>query len=82
MPQNKLTDLNNHLFEEMERLMDDDLSGEDMKKEIKRANAITSVSNQIISNMRLQTEIVQMACDMGDVNTAEGAIKLIENEKH
>lgn len=32
--------------------------------------------------MRLQTEIVQMACDMGDVNTAEGAIKLIENEKH
>lgn len=82
MPQNKLTDLNNHLFEEMERLMDDDLSGEDMKKEIKRANAITSVSNQIISNMRLQTEIVQMAYDMGDVNTAEGAIKLIENEKH
>lgn len=82
MPQNKLTDLNNHLFEEMERLMDDDLSEEDMKKEIKRANAITSVSNQIISNMRLQTEIVQMACDMGDVNTAEGAIKLIENEKH
>lgn len=68
MPQNKLTDLNNHLFEEMERL--------------KRANAITSVSNQIISNMRLQTEIVQMAYDMGDVNTAEGAIKLIENEKH
>lgn len=32
--------------------------------------------------MRLQTEIVQMAYDMGDVNTAEGAIKLIENEKH
>lgn len=58
MPQNKLTDLNNHLFEEMERLMDDDLSEEDIKKEIKRANAITSVSNQIISNMRLQTEIV------------------------
>lgn len=45
MPQNKLTDLNNHLFEEMERLMYDDLSEEDMKKEIKRANAITSVSN-------------------------------------
>lgn len=37
MPQNKLTDLNNHLFEEMERLMDDDLSGEDMKKRDKES---------------------------------------------
>ena len=47
---NKLTDLNNHLFAEMERLSDEELSGEELQKEIERARAITAVSNQIIQN--------------------------------
>lgn len=36
MPRNKLTDLNNHLFEQLERLNDGDLEGEELEKEIKK----------------------------------------------
>lgn len=45
---NKLIDLNNHLFAEMERLGDEDLLGEDLDKEIERAKAITGVKGRAI----------------------------------
>lgn len=51
--QNKLSDLNNHLFAQMERLGEEDLSPEDLDKEIKRAKAITGVATQIINNGNL-----------------------------
>lgn len=51
--QNKLTDLNNHLFAQFERLNSEDLSAEDMEKEIQRARAITGVASQIIANGNL-----------------------------
>lgn len=37
---NTLTDLNNHLFEAMERLNDDELTPEQLDNEIKRCNAV------------------------------------------
>ena len=48
--QNTLGDLNNHLFAEIERLGDEDLKGEELEKEIMRAEAVTKVSSQIIAN--------------------------------
>ncbi len=48
--QNKLTDLNNHLFAELERLGDEDLQGDELNAEIERAKAITGVASQIIAN--------------------------------
>ena len=47
---NKLSDLNNHLFAEIERLSDEELNEDELKSEIDRARAITSVSKQIIEN--------------------------------
>ena len=47
---NKYSDLNNHLFSALERLNDEDLSGEDLIEEIGRAKAITDVAEQIIAN--------------------------------
>ena len=48
--ENKLTDLNNILFEQIERLNDDDLHGEALKQQIKRSQAIESVAGMIIAN--------------------------------
>ena len=50
---NSLNDLHNHLFEQLERLNDDDLSGEELEKEIKRSKAITSVAKEIIDNAKI-----------------------------
>ncbi|GHV93216.1 hypothetical protein AGMMS50268_37190 [Spirochaetia bacterium] len=50
---NKLSDLNNHLFAEIERLGDEDLKGEDLAEEINRAHAITNVAAQIINSGNL-----------------------------
>ncbi|MDR0639533.1 MAG: hypothetical protein LBG27_11650 [Spirochaetaceae bacterium] len=47
---NKLTDLNNHLFAEIERLGDEDLKGESLAAEIVRAHAVSEIASRIIAN--------------------------------
>ena len=47
---NKLADLNNHLFAQLERLSSEDLKGEDLQAEIQRSQAVTNVAKQIINN--------------------------------
>ena len=47
---NKLTNLNDHLFEQLERLNDDTLTGDALKQEIARAKSISEVATNIIQN--------------------------------
>lgn len=58
---NKLSDLNNHLFEQLERLNDEDLKGDALNEEIGRANAVTNVASQIIQNGSLVLKAAQFA---------------------
>ena len=50
---NTLTDLNNHLFEQLERLNDDELDEAQLEKELRRAEGMTKVATQIIQNAEL-----------------------------
>lgn len=50
---NTLSDLNNHLFEQLERLNDDDLDDDQLEKEIKRSEGMTKLAEQIIRNGEL-----------------------------
>ena len=50
---NKLIDLNNHLFCQLEKLSDDDLKAEQLQEELSRAKAVTGVAAQIINNAKL-----------------------------
>lgn len=50
---NTLIDLNDHLFAELERLSDEDLKGDDLEFELKRAKGITEVSRNIVDNAKV-----------------------------
>lgn len=65
---NKLTDLNNHLFAQLERLSDEELTDDQLKKEVERSRAISSISKDIVSNGRLALDVQKAVYD-GRVNT-------------
>lgn len=62
---NKLTDLNNHLFAQLERLSDEGLSADDIEREVKRADAIVQVSDQIVRGADLQLKAVTILANHG-----------------
>lgn len=53
MTKNKMTDLNDHLFAQLERLGDEDMAAEELEAEIKRAKAVSGLAQQIIANADL-----------------------------
>jgi hypothetical protein len=63
---NKLADLNNHLFAQLERLSEEGLSAEKIEAEAKRADAIVAVSEQILRGADLNLKAVQIVANHGD----------------
>lgn len=63
MTQNKLSDLNNHLFAALERLGDEDLTNEQLQQEVERSKAITSIATKIIDNGRLVLDAQKTAAE-------------------
>lgn len=78
MAQNKLMDLNNHLFEAIERLEDDDIckDTESTLSEIKKAHAISVIGKQIIDNNRLQLDIIRAQEELG-INSSALPVNLL-----
>lgn len=58
--QNKLIDLNNHLFAQLERLSNEDLTEKQLQKEIARTDAITNVSKEVVANASLVLSAVKL----------------------
>lgn len=63
---NKLSDLNNHLFAQLERLGEEGLTSEQIADEVKRSEAISDVADQIIRNADLQLKAIKIVADHGD----------------
>jgi len=57
---NKITDLNDHLFAQLERLNDDELSEAQLELEIKRSKAIASVASTVVDSSRVTVEAMKV----------------------
>lgn len=63
---NKFKDLNDHLFAQLERLSDEDLTEEQIKKEVIRSHAMVAVSNKIVAAAALQLKAVALVATHGN----------------
>lgn len=63
---NKIEDLRNHLFLQLERLNEDDC---DLEKEAKRTYQLTNIANAIIDTGRAETEFIKATSEDGNDST-------------
>jgi hypothetical protein len=59
MALNKMEDLRNHLFAALERLNDESLPSAQIADEIKKAKAISEISNSIVDTAKVEIEFLQ-----------------------
>lgn len=79
---NTLVDLNNHLFEQLERLNDEELTDEQLEKEIKRTDAMKDIATQIIANANivLKATELNMEYSRNEVNVPQMLIGMEEKK--
>lgn len=63
---NRLSDLNNHLFAQIERLSEEGITPEQIEVEAKRGEAIVAVADQIIRNADLTFKAATLVANHGD----------------
>jgi ribosomal protein L17 len=63
---NRLSDLNDHLFMQLERLANEDLTAEQISSEVDRADAIVKVADKIVDNARLTFQACELVAKHGD----------------
>ena len=76
----KLDDLNEYLFEELDRITNDDLTEEQLEREIKRANAVTKIAQAVINNGTLALNAMNAVNEYGynAANPAKNIPKMLE----
>lgn len=66
-----LNDLNEYLFQELERLTNDDLSEEELDKEIKRSDALQKIAKTVIDNGTLALQAKRHLDEYGQGDRVE-----------
>ena len=62
---NKLINLNDHLFEQLERLNDEELTPEQLELEIRRGKAMADIGKVIVENVRVAVEGLKVVNEYG-----------------
>lgn len=62
---NTLADLNNYLFEQIERLNDDSIDEAQLEKEIRKTDSIVKISEKIIQNGELAFKTMKHMDEFG-----------------
>lgn len=78
MPKNSMTDLTNHLFEQLERLNDEELSEEQLARECSRAKAMEGIAKTIIDNRKLALDTAKFLDENGYTSGKDVADTVLE----
>jgi hypothetical protein len=62
----RLSDLNAHLFSALDRLANDKLTPEQLEAEVKRADAIVGLADQVIENAKTTLVAARLYAEHGD----------------
>lgn len=65
MTKHTLSDLNSHLFAQLNRLAVDTLTTEQIEQEVARAEAIVSLADQVATNAKLQLSAAKLYAEHG-----------------
>lgn len=69
---NNQSTLNNYLFEALERVNDDELTPEELEKEIRKADATAKIAEIIIKNGELALKVIKHADEYGTAARRRG----------
>lgn len=75
---NRLTDLNDHLFAQLERLGEEKLAGDKLSAEMRRTKAVTSVAREIIANAKV---VLEAQIELGDGRLLPPAMLALTQDK-
>lgn len=80
---NNLNSLNDYLFEQLERLNDDETleKEENFEKEIKRTKALTEIAKTIIDNANTIIDATKLANEIG-LSNAKEVLKLSDGKEN
>ena len=76
---NTLSDLNNHLFAQLERLGEEDLKGDKLQEEISRAKSISDIATQVIANGALVLKAQVFVSDNVDADAGKKMPKMLRS---
>lgn len=68
---NKLTDLNDHLFLQLERLNIEELKPDELQHEIERSKAMTDIAKSIVSTATLQLAALKLKAECQGIKKDE-----------
>lgn len=63
---NTLKDLRNYMFEQMERLNDDDLTQEALDEQLKKAEGMTKIASVIVNTADLEFKAIKYVNEFGN----------------
>ena len=79
MARNKINDLRDHLFSALERLDNDELTQEELNKEIDKAQAVANIGNVIINSAKIEVEFMKAT---GMISSGSDLFKsVVDNQK-
>jgi hypothetical protein len=78
MARNKINDLRDHLFSALERLDNDELTMEELNKEIEKAQAVAQIGSVIIQSAKIEVDYIKAT---GMIESSSELFKGINEQK-